>query len=79
MNNHKNKHIRAAVNYALERGWRLEVRGPHAHAWGVLYCPLRSREGCQKAVYGTPRIPEAHAKDIRRAVDGCTHSSGERL
>jgi len=77
MNNHKNKHIRAAVDYAIERGWRLEVRGTHAHAWGVLYCPWGRRGGCQKAVYGTPRVPEGHAKDIRRTVDQCPHYVGE--
>ena len=31
------------------------------------------REGCQHAVYCTPRQPEAHARDIRRAVDHCPH------
>ena len=36
MNDHKNKHIRAAVEYALSRGWRLVLAGGHAHVWGTL-------------------------------------------
>ena len=45
MNNHKNKHVRAAVDYALEHGWRLVLAGPRAHVWGKLYCPLHDRSG----------------------------------
>jgi len=77
MNDHPNKHIRAAVDYALERGWILRRAGARAHAWGRLYCPRHDREGCQQAVYCTPRVPEAHARDIRRAVDNCPHQPNE--
>ena len=73
MNNHKNKHIRAAVDYALEHGWRLVLAGPRAHIWGKLYCPQHDRAGCDQAVYSTPRVPEWHAEDIRLAVDSCPH------
>ncbi|MGA2257664.1 MAG: hypothetical protein ABSG53_23635 [Thermoguttaceae bacterium] len=73
MNNHKNKHIRAAVNYALGHGWRLVLAGPRAHIRGKLYCPLHDRTGCDQVVYSTPRVPESHAKDICRAVDRCPH------
>ena len=73
MNNHKNKHIRAAVDYALEHGWRLVLAGPRAHIWGKLYCPQHDRTGCDQAVYSAPRVPEWHAEDIRRAVDCCPH------
>ena len=31
MNDHRNKHIRKAVDYALERGWTLRLAGPRAH------------------------------------------------
>ena len=55
MSDHPNKHIREAVQYALAHGWTLRKAGPRAHAWGRLYCPLRNREGCQHAVYSTPR------------------------
>jgi len=73
MHDHPNKHIREAIDYAIQRGWTLKKSGSRAHTWGMLYCRLRDREGCRRAVYSTPRVPEAHAKDIRRAVDRCSH------
>ena len=73
MAEHPNKHIRTAVEYALSHGWTLRKSGPRAHIWGRLYCSLRSRDGCSRAVYSTPKCPEDHAKDIRRAVDRCQH------
>jgi hypothetical protein len=68
---HPNKHIEAAVQYAESLGWRL-IKG-QGHRWGVLYCPHAERGGCKVPVYSTPRVPENHAKDIRRSVNGCPH------
>jgi len=45
MPEHANKHIRAAIQYAEENGWTFVKAGPHAHLYGTLYCPLRSRVG----------------------------------
>ncbi|MYK40526.1 MAG: hypothetical protein F4049_09950 [Gemmatimonadetes bacterium] len=73
MPEHPNKHIRAAIAYALDHGWTVRRAGPRAHTWGRLYCALRDRTGCARAVYSTPKNPEDHAKDIRRAVDRCPH------
>jgi len=73
MNNHPNKHIRAAIDYALEHGWRLRKSGARAHAWGLLFCPHGARGGCQQTVMSTPRVPENHAATIRRSVDNCPH------
>jgi len=73
MAQHPNKHIRAAVEYAVANGWTLRKAGPRAHIWGRLYCRLGTRNGCSRAVYSTPKHPEDHAKDIRRAVDRCPH------
>ena len=70
---HPNKHIRAAVECAEINGWLVVKANARAHIWGRIYCPLQNREGCAKAVYSTPRSPEDHAKDIRRAVDRCPH------
>lgn len=70
---HPNKHIREAVDLALRKGWRLEKAGSRSHLWGMLYCTQRDRQGCRRAVYSTPRCPEDHAKDIRRAVARCPH------
>ncbi len=68
---HPNKNIEAAVAYAEGLGWRVEISG--GHAWGRLFCPLRSREGCKVSVYSTPKNPENHARHIRREVDLCEH------
>jgi hypothetical protein len=73
VNDHPNKHIREAVDYALVKGWRLVKSGPRAHAWGRLYCPAKVRGGCIVSVYGTPRVPENHARSVRRLVDACPH------
>ena len=77
MNNHKNKHIRAAVDYALEHGWRLVLAGPRAHIWGRLRCHRADRTGCQFSVFCTPRNPQGHAQWIRQQVDGCPHVKRE--
>lgn len=77
MNSHKNRHIRAAVDEALAKGWRLELAGAHAHAWGYLLCPEKSRDGHRISVYSTPRCPEHHAAAIRRAIDACEHRRPE--
>ena len=73
MTEHPNKHIREAINYALEHGWRLRKAGSRAHLWGVLLCPDEERDGCRQQVFSTPRVPENHAARIRRVVDHCPH------
>jgi len=68
---HTNKHIEDAIKFALENDWRFEPS--RGHAWGRLKCPHGQRHGCCVSVYSTPKRPEAHAKDIRRAVISCPH------
>jgi glutamate-1-semialdehyde aminotransferase len=70
---HQNKAVRAAIAYALSKGWRLKRSKGKGHAWGKLYCRRAAPDGCRFTVYGTPAIPEAHARDLRRTVDRCTH------
>jgi hypothetical protein len=65
---HPNKHIQAAIEFAIENGWRLETHRAH---WGLLLCPGRRRGACSFGVHSTPRTPEAHAKDIVRTVRRC--------
>jgi len=72
-NDHPNKEIRQAVDYALESGWRLEKSGGHAHSWGTLYCPFGKRGGCFIFVRSTPSDKQGHANAIRHSVDVCTH------
>jgi hypothetical protein len=71
MAKHPNKHIREAIEYAENHGWRFVKSAPRAHSFGKLYCPQPG--GCIEFVRSTPRNPEAHARDLRRAVDRCPH------
>ena len=70
---HPNKHIREAIGYAEENGWTFVPAGPRSHLYGRLFCPRRDRYGHIFGVQCTPRIPEHHAREIRRAVDRCDH------
>lgn len=54
---HPKKDIEAALKYAEERGWRVEVGG--SHAWGTIFCPYnddecRCGEFCITSVWSTP-------------------------
>ena len=53
-------------------GWRVEPTSS-GHRWGVMRCPEESRDGCQVSIWSTPRNPENHAKQLRRAVERCPH------
>ncbi len=72
---HPNKMIEKAIAYAESLGWRVEIS--NGHAWGRLYCPERSREGCKVSVWSTPGNPENHARHIRREIDRCIHGEQE--
>jgi hypothetical protein len=67
---HPNKTIEKAIVYAETVGWRVEI-SKKGHAWGRLYCPENSREGCIVSIWSTPRKPENHARHIR--LDMCPH------
>jgi hypothetical protein len=77
LGDHPDKHIREAIEYAERQGWRVTGSSGRAHVWGTIWCPLKARDGCRFRVYSTPASPEHHAKDIRRAVDRCTHEVEE--
>jgi hypothetical protein len=72
-NEHADKHIREAIRYAEEHGWRVEKAGGRAHCWGMMYCPFGQRDGCREIIFSTPRNPENHARRLQRAVDRCPH------
>jgi hypothetical protein len=72
---HPKKEVEAALQYAEEAGWRVEVGG--SHAWGRIYCPFkddvcRCGEFCITSVWSTPKNPGNHGKAIKRVVDNCT-------
>ncbi len=57
--------------YAAGQGWAVvKSTGGSAHAWGVMRCP---GDCPQVSVFSTPRVPENHARALRRAVDRCSH------
>ena len=68
---HPNAHIERAVQYGEQLGWIIEMS--KGHAWGRLFCPERTRDGCIVSVASTPSRPENHARHIRREVDVCPH------
>ena len=68
---HPIKEIDAAVQYAIERGWRLAPAG--GHAWARVLCRHAERDGCRISVWSTPRVAENHARQILRYVDKCPH------
>ncbi len=48
----------------------------NGHDWGFLLCPERGREGHRIGVYSTPKVPENHARRIRKLVNKCPHGQG---
>ncbi|MBL4885222.1 MAG: hypothetical protein JKY95_11890 [Planctomycetaceae bacterium] len=68
---HPNKEISAAIEYALENGYRFEKS--NGHAFGRLLCPHNHRDGCSMQVWSTPRSPENHARRIVQFIDNCPH------
>lgn len=66
---HPNKDIRGALKFAAENGWTIKKSGPRAHSWGKMFCG----SGCVVSIWGTPRRPENHAKQLRKAVVRCPH------
>ncbi|MCT2387469.1 hypothetical protein [Erwinia pyrifoliae] len=72
MKEHPNKHIQAAIEYAMDRGWRF--RPASGHAFGRLMCGIAEHQQHQMSVWTTPRVPEHHAAQIRRKVDSCQSS-----
>jgi len=70
MQKHPNKHIREALGYAEDRGWKVKKSASRAHAWGTMFCEFGHRI-CWMAIYSTPKSPENHARDIQRKVNRC--------
>ena len=75
---HPNKDIEQAIQYAESHGWIYQQPGASAHAWGRLYCPLRTREGHIISVWSTPRDAAMHARMICQRVNKCEHGGDER-
>ncbi|MDR6856430.1 hypothetical protein J2W96_002747 [Variovorax guangxiensis] len=70
---HPNKDVEAAVQYAEDNKWIVKAGGH----WGFLYCPYNDIEcrcgtRCKAGIWGTPKNPGNHAKQLKAVVDGCT-------
>jgi hypothetical protein len=68
---HPNGDIEKAVQYAEKRGWLVKIS--KGHAWGRIWCPHHTREGCQTSIWSTPKSPYWHAKRVIAYVDRCPH------
>lgn len=68
---HTNKEVRAAIEYAISKGWIFTHS--NGHCFGRLRCGSDELEHNkhQLSVYSTPKSPENHAKQIIRLVDRC--------
>lgn len=64
---HPDKDVRKAIKQATVSGWSIDYG--KGHRWGTLRCG----EGCQVAVWSTPRSPDVIAKRIDEAVRKCPH------
>ena len=73
---HSKPVIEQAVQYAEALGWRVVIS--NGHAWGRLFCPRSTREGCIISVWSTPRNPDNHARHIRKVIDSCPHKPDAR-
>lgn len=72
---HPDAEIERAVRHAEALGWRVEIS--RGHAWGRLYCPHATRDGCIVSVWSTPKSPGNHARHLRSVVDRCPHQDSE--
>lgn len=73
MKKHSNKHIQAAIEYALDQGWVWVAPGDSAHCFCKLRCgnPEGEHRDHQMSVWSTPKSAENHAKQIIRMVKRC--------
>lgn len=68
---HPNKHIQAAIEYALAQGWTFEKS--RGHAFGHIKCGYHQRGGCFWSIWSTPANPEKHARKTIAFVNRCRH------
>ncbi len=72
---HPKHEIEAALRYAEQQGWLVEVGG--SHAWGRMYCPYnepdcRCGEFCITSIWSTPSNAGNHGRQLIRVVNNCS-------
>ena len=70
---HTSKDVEEAIQYAESEGWTIKLGGH----WGFLYCPYKDAScrcgiRCKAGIWGTPKNPGNHAKQLVAVIDGCT-------
>lgn len=68
---HKDKHIQAAIDYAISQGWRLVKGGGSSHCYAQIRCGNSEHGTHMMSIWSTPKNCENHAKQIRRKVNQC--------
>jgi hypothetical protein len=71
MKEHPDKHIRAAIHYAVLNGWEFHPGGKSAHCFGRLCCGIPQHKEHMMSVWSTPANGVNHARQIMRMVDRC--------
>ena len=71
MKEHPDKHIRAAIDYALKHGWLFIAGGKSAHCFGRLQCGTAEHRDHMMSIWSTPAVPLHHARQIMRMVESC--------
>jgi hypothetical protein len=75
---HPKKEVREALEFAERNGWRVEKsKGGSAHAWGKMLCP--NPDHCHPSINSTPRNPQVHATQLKRAVARCATKHNQKL
>jgi hypothetical protein len=69
---HPNKHIQAAIEYAVLKGWVIVEAGGSGHPFAKLRCGIHGHTDHKMSIWSTPRDPETHAKQIIRMVNRCS-------
>lgn len=69
MKEHPDKHIRAAIDYALAQGWIFHPGGKSAHCFGRLICGTAHHPEHMMSIWSTPAVPINHARQLIRMVD----------
>ena len=73
----RGRHPKGPVNAALRiaKDCGVELEEVHrGHRWGVLHCNVC---GARLAIWSTPRVPDAHGRDIIRFAE--KHRHGQRV
>ncbi len=77
---HPNKEIRAAIEYAESKGWRVEES--KGHPWGRILCPnndngkdCRCGVFCIMSIWSTPKFPQRFAMSVIQKVDACIYEN----